>query len=61
MKDELTVVVEKYRLEFVTNDKYRGLDLDFISFLEMSTSMSREACLELNNLANRQMGRIKNV
>ena len=59
MKDELTAVVEKYRLEFVTNNKYRGLDLDFISFLEMSTGMSRKTCLELNNLANRQMGRIK--
>ena len=51
MKQELALLIEKARNEFVTNPVWRGMDLDFFTFVEMQTGLSSATVRELNKLA----------
>jgi len=51
IKKELADLINSFRREFITNPKYRHLDLNFDTFLIMMTGMSESTFEELNNIA----------
>lgn len=52
IKQELADLINDFRNEFVTNSTYRGLDLNFDTFLMMSIGINESTIKDLNDLAN---------
>ena len=50
-KKEFITTFEKMRSDFVNNDSYRGLDLNFKTLFQMATGLSDSTFEEINNLA----------
>jgi len=53
MKKELLKLVNDYWKEFISNNFWRGFDLDFITFLELNLDVSRETAKELDELLSK--------
>lgn len=56
-KDSLLDLFEEFRQDFVQNDDYRGLDLDFSTTFCMKTGLSLAVFNELNMEAHLRRGK----
>lgn len=50
-KHDMAKAINALRTDFVNNEDYRGLDLDFLSVLEMVLDISRKSATKLNEIA----------
>ena len=50
-KKQLADAVESLRSDFVQNDFWRGMDLDFISALQMSLGIDYDMATKLNEIS----------
>lgn len=52
-KAKIIEAVNELRSDFVSNPEYRGLDLDFVSVIEMTIGIDRKAAEKINCLASK--------